>query len=147
MYRVFLKKKNVRAILRKPFPKSKIGLPNLDFHEFFCSKQLLHPKRHQKENCLMAFEENRLSCYFKTFRKDKIGLPNNNFHQFFCNKRLIQSRKHIKGVYVSYSKKIVRAVFEIFRSVSFPVCPMFLLVFQFSPKPRNIICTIVLYCR
>ena len=39
---------------------------NLDFHQFLLSKQLLHPKRYLKENLYVAFERNRLSCFFET---------------------------------------------------------------------------------
>ena len=35
--------KNIQVdFLRYALPKSRIGLPNLDFNEFYCSKRLIH---------------------------------------------------------------------------------------------------------
>ena len=45
-------------LLREPLTKPKIGLSDMEFHPFFCSKRLLCPKRHLKGNFYMAFEEN-----------------------------------------------------------------------------------------
>ena len=36
-------------------PTPKTRLPNLEFNHFFCSKWLLHPKRHLKGNFYLVF--------------------------------------------------------------------------------------------
>ena len=58
-------KKIVRFVFsRCAIPKGKIGLPNLDFNEFFCRKRLLHCEKHVKRCLYNEFEENDYSCFW-----------------------------------------------------------------------------------
>ena len=45
---------------KQAFPKVEICLPNLDFHQFFCSKRPLHSKKHMKRCLCIEFQENRI---------------------------------------------------------------------------------------
>ena len=90
------------SLSSEPLPKPKIELPNLDFQQFFCSKQLLHEERYLNRNCFVAFGENQFNLFLwdTHFRKLKLG-----FHQFFCSKWLIRSKKYVKRcLYVEFKE-------------------------------------------
>ena len=130
--------------MRESFPKSKISLANLDFHQFFNNKRLLHPKSHLKGNCYMRFEENQYSYFFETtIAKDKISLPNLDFRQFSCSKQLIYSKKHGKSVYVSSLNKSLESFLRCLLLFSFSLRFTTLPVFRVLPKPENIICNLL----
>ena len=45
------------------FPRFKIELPNLDFHQLFCSKRLMQSKKRVKRRLYIEFKENRLNLF------------------------------------------------------------------------------------
>ena len=67
-------------------PRPKMGLLNLDIHQYSYSEWLIHSKRHPKRSLYIEFEEYRLSHILlrESLPKPKIGLPHLNFHNFIC---------------------------------------------------------------
>ena len=78
-------KKIVQIVFsRRALTKNKIGLPNQNFHQFFCSKRLIHSIKRVKRCLCIEFEENRL----RLFERITSGLtcgspyPTSNFSIF-----------------------------------------------------------------
>ena len=63
--------------------KCKIGLPNLDFKEFFCGKRLMHTEKHVKICLFIEFKENSqnrfLAIHFLSHFRSVVH------HFCFCN--------------------------------------------------------------
>ena len=74
--------------LRESLPKPKSVIPNLDFHQCFCSKRLIYPKSDLKGNYYMFCLKKIIQVDFSmhTLPKPKVGLPNLAFTKFFCGK-------------------------------------------------------------
>ena len=132
--------------MRQSLPKSKIDIPNLGFHRYFCSKRLLHTKRHLKMNFYVAFKENRWSYFFKARTSESSSLATNFGLPIFLWQTTNILKNIQKDAYISSLKKIVRVVFETPLPVSFPVYPTQLPVFRFLPKSGNIIYAFIWYC-
>ena len=74
---------------RHVLSKSKIGLPNLDFNEFFCRKRLILSKKHVNRCLYIKFEENRLNRFWDNQIKSHFRLTLPHF-------RLLNFRQNLE---------------------------------------------------
>ena len=119
---------SVRAL-----PRTKIGLPNLDFHQFSCDEGLIHSKRHLKRSLYIEFEENCLSRFLlkESLPELKFCVSNSDFRQFSCSKWLLYFKTHLKRCLCI--------------PVSFSVRLTLLTVFRLSTKFGRIVYSLVWY--
>ena len=99
--------KNVSQVvfLRHTLPKSKIGLPNLDFNEFFNGKRRIHSEKHVNR-CLSNLKK-IIRVVFETFTPG-LSCPTSGFQIFV---------KTLK--YYLYTHMILSIKFYVFNFISF----------------------------
>ena len=69
----------------------KIGLPNLDFHQVFCRKWLMHSKKNVKRCFYIEFEENSENRFWDThfLFNFRLALPHFRFFDFRQNLEIL----------------------------------------------------------
>ena len=68
--------------------KTKIGLPNFDFHQFFSSKWLKHSKKYVKMYLYIEFEKNRSSHFWNIHFRSPFQFSLLHFRFFYFRQNL-----------------------------------------------------------